>query len=71
MQAVRFIAGRSLKSLPGFESFSYDYLTQPDEELRRLRDRAVSIWEKTSKKRQRFSLLLEPNGVLKRDALKS
>ena len=67
--AVRYIAARSLKSLPGFETFSYDYLTPAVEDLRRSRERAVDVWEKTSKPEGNASLLLEPNGALNRDAL--
>jgi predicted CXXCH cytochrome family protein len=70
--AVRCIAGRSLKRLPGFESFSYDYVAPSVEELHRSRARALQIWERSAKKPEGGAcLLLEPNGVLRQSALEA
>jgi hypothetical protein len=40
---VRYIAGRSLKRLAGFESFSYDYIGPPPERAQ-ARQRALDLW---------------------------
>jgi hypothetical protein len=40
---VRYIAGRSLKGLPGFEEFSYDYIALPAERAK-ARERALELW---------------------------
>jgi predicted CXXCH cytochrome family protein len=69
--AVRYIAARSLKELPGFETFAYDYVAPAPEELRRSRQRALDIWERTAKSQGDPSLLLERNGDLERDALET
>jgi hypothetical protein len=41
---VRYIAQRSLKRLPGFETFAFDYLAPADERTR-ARQRALEIWQ--------------------------
>ncbi len=68
---VRYIAARSLKELPGFETFSYDYITTTPGELRASRERALDIWGQTTKPAGNPSLLLESNGALERDALEA
>jgi hypothetical protein len=40
---VRYIAGRSLKGLPGFEEFSYDYISPADDRAK-ARGRALELW---------------------------
>jgi hypothetical protein len=40
---VRYIAGHSLRSLPGFEEFEYDFLAPPEQRSAK-RDEALSIW---------------------------
>jgi hypothetical protein len=42
--AVRYIAQRSLRSLPEFENFSFDFLA-PEEERSARRQRAVELWQ--------------------------
>ena len=42
-QAVRLIAYRSLRSLPGYETFEYDFLA-PAPERAAARLRALEIW---------------------------
>jgi predicted CXXCH cytochrome family protein len=68
---VRYIAARSLKELPGFETFSYDYVATGARDLRASHERALGIWERTAKPEGNPSLLLERNGVLDRDALEA
>ena len=46
---VRYIAARSLKELPGFETFSYDYVATGPGDLRESRERALDIWGRTAK----------------------
>jgi len=41
--AVRYISGRSLRSLPGFGSFDYDHVASEDEQ-KRARELALQIW---------------------------
>lgn len=41
--AVRYIAQRSLRRLPGYESFEYDF-TAPPAQLREASERALRIW---------------------------
>ena len=40
---VRYIAHRSLKTLPGFEHFAYDYIG-PDGQRAQARERAIETW---------------------------
>src|SRR5262245_35507385 len=65
--AVRYIAGRSLKRLPGYENFRYDYVTAPDE-LHRARERAFETWTKTAKPSANAALLLAPDGQPEQDS---
>ena len=62
---VRYIAQRSLKRLPGFENFAYDYIGLPGERADG-RQRALQTWKTQMKSSSalRASVLLEPNGVL-------
>ncbi len=60
--AVRYIAGRSLKRLPGFEKFSYDSVASAPDELGRSRQSALEIWQRTAKPEGNSSLLMETNG---------
>ena len=41
--AVRYVAGGSLATLPGFEDFEYDFLA-PAEELERAPNAVLGIW---------------------------
>ena len=66
--AVRYIAGRSLKRLPGYDRFPYDYVGAADER-HRSRERAFEIWTKAAKPVANPSLLLEKDGRLKQDAV--
>jgi predicted CXXCH cytochrome family protein len=66
--AVRYIAGRSLKRLPGYDSFSYDYIVAVDE-LHRSSERAFKIWTQTAKPLANASLLLEKDGHLEQGSV--
>jgi len=68
--AVRYIAGRSLKRLPAYGNFSYDYIAAPDA-LRRSSDLALDLWTKTAKPVANASLLLEKDGRLSQGAVES
>jgi predicted CXXCH cytochrome family protein len=68
---VRYIAGRSLTRLPGFENFSYDSTSTDAEDLRRSRQNALRIWKQTAKLDGNPALLLETNGVVHQDALEA
>ena len=65
---MRYIAGRSLKRLPGYDRFPYDYVGAADER-HRSRERAFEIWTKAAKPVANPSLLLEKDGRLKQDAV--
>lgn len=41
--AVRYIAQRSLRRLPGYQSFKYEF-TEPEAQLRKASERALQIW---------------------------
>jgi hypothetical protein len=43
--AVRFIAGRSLRTLPGFESFPYDFVSGPKARYQ-AQMRTMSTWDR-------------------------
>jgi len=66
--AVRYIAGRSVKRLPGYDGFSYDYLATPDE-LRRCREQALEIWTHQAKAAPHSSLLVGEDGRLEQDTV--
>jgi len=68
--AVRYIAGRSLKRLHGYEDFSYDYIAAPDA-LRRSSGIAFDRWTQTAKPVGNESLLLEKDGRLNLGAVES
>jgi len=65
---VRHIASRSLRRLPGFESFSYDYIG-PEPERARATERALGIWrgQVRTNLADRAALLLDPTGALQQD----
>jgi predicted CXXCH cytochrome family protein len=45
--AVRIVAARALRTLPGFEDFAYDPMARPEERARARRE-VVLAWERTS-----------------------
>ncbi len=62
--AVRYIAGHSLQTLPGFGHLAYDYLGTPEEQVQ-ARDGARAQWAKTgAADRHGEALLLDAQGGL-------
>ncbi len=69
--AVRFVAARSLRRLPGFADFEYDFLAPPGEREMR-RGRAVSRWTRRSSASERptgEAILINSRGTLQRELL--
>lgn len=68
---VRFAAGRSLRRLPGFDEFSYDFIG-PETQRREAQKRAIEVWRPsrwpTGKDRGR-QILIEPTGALRQDII--
>ena len=64
--AVRYIAGRSLKRLPGYGGFEFDYVAG-GEQLAQAKARALGIWTAAAKERagrgDRPALLLNAEGL--------
>jgi hypothetical protein len=72
--AVRFVAERSLRSLPGFDAFRYDFLASPNERAGATLAvlAAVEQWRRSSRPGERRtdpSLLLDANGATRMDAI--
>jgi predicted CXXCH cytochrome family protein len=67
---VRYIAGRSLKRLPGFQNFSYDYIGPPAEQ-QEARRRVLGLWEQQAKAVARPGLLLGKDGRLAQEQFES
>ena len=65
--AVRYIAGRSLKRLPGFEELEYDYVAA-DDDLAAAKALAMEIWSKRAPARAtgkpKSELLLRADGSM-------
>src|SRR5207248_2106695 len=68
--AVRYIASRSLKRLPAYESFSYDYIAAGDE-LHRASARALELWKNTPRPPANTVLLLKKDGQLEEGAVQA
>lgn len=66
--AVRYIAGRSLGSLPGFQDFPYDYVSSGPE-LGLSKERAMELWRKSPQSIGDNALLIDQSGALQRDAV--
>jgi hypothetical protein len=68
--AVRFIAQRSLRSLPGFETLSYDYVG-PVADRAQVRQQVIQQWDRhrQSDGRRRPELLIDLNNRLQGDVL--
>jgi hypothetical protein len=64
--SVRFVASRSLRSLPGFSAFDYDFIAPSSQ---RLRDgaRAMEIWRRAGGRRTDAALLFDGGGLLNVD----
>jgi hypothetical protein len=55
--AVRFIAGRSLRSLPQFDKFSYDFVSSPKERYQ-AQLRTMALWDRSRERRRTDTHLL-------------
>lgn len=66
--AVRGIAGRSLKTQPGFSQFDYDYVAKPDS-LRQASATALAAWLSAAKPLDNPTLLLRSDGKLDQTSL--
>ena len=71
--AVRFIAARSLRSTPGFQSFPYDFVA-PQKERYAAQLSAMRIWDGAGRGTMmpapgRAALLLGPDGSLRVDEM--
>jgi hypothetical protein len=65
-QAVRFIAGRSLHSLPDFGQIGYDFL-ESDEQIRLNQNKVVDLWEKLPDRpagQRAATILIDASGQL-------
>jgi Zn-finger protein len=63
--AVRYIAGRSLQTLPGYESFPYDFVASPEQRIA-MRRRALDVWRNGGSaqgRRGEAALLFNPDGT--------
>ena len=61
--AIRFIAARSLRSIPGFADFEYEW-PPTDERQVEDRKRGLAIWSRMEKDQRRSAVLVDPNGEL-------
>ena len=59
--AVRYIAGRSLRTLPSLERFEYDFVARPDDRAE-ARVRALKLWRAARTPRSDAALLLNADG---------
>jgi hypothetical protein len=68
-EAIRLIAGRSLRQLPGFAGFRYDFLTSGDARAEAVSS-AIDIWRGTRPARERrmdTELLFDAGGNVRLD----
>jgi predicted CXXCH cytochrome family protein len=63
--AVRYVAQRSLKRLPGFSDFSYDF-SGPAEERNRAHARVLSLWKDQAPAVRKDAVLIEAKGDINR-----
>jgi len=70
-EAVRYIAYRSLRSLPGYQGFDYDYLAAQPERVDRVLP-VLQAWRASTLSRQRREpeLLVETDGTLRADLMR-
>ena len=67
--AVRFIAARSLKGLPGYDGFPYEFVAPRPQRFQAMQA-ALGIWARGPRSARRESeLFLRPNGSLDRQAV--
>ena len=71
-QAVRFIAGRSLHSLPDFDQIGYDFL-ESEENIRLKQQQVIDTWEKLPGRpggEPAAAVLVDPDGQLMWERIK-
>tara|TARA_B110000263_G_scaffold192096_1_gene170058 strand:- start:252 stop:635 length:384 start_codon:yes stop_codon:yes gene_type:complete len=70
-EAVRFIAARSLRSLPGYSGLSYDFVA-PEAERVDVAVRLIQAWRADPRARQRRDpeLLVGPEGLPRVEAMR-
>ncbi|MEX1097714.1 MAG: cytochrome c3 family protein [Planctomycetales bacterium] len=69
--AVRYVAEKSLRKLPGQEDLRYDFLAPPSAR-RAARERAISAWEKSARRGvpdDPARVLLDPEGAVLRERI--
>jgi hypothetical protein len=69
--ALRFIAHRSLRALPGFENFEFDYVAPPEQRLASIRA-AWQLWDRSNgatDRANRAPLLLDRRGTLEHETV--
>jgi predicted CXXCH cytochrome family protein len=59
--AVRYIAYRSLKQLPGFASFEFDFTAGPEQQ-ERAREQALQLWRRSGRAGARAEVLIGTDG---------
>jgi hypothetical protein len=64
--AVRYIAYRSLRRLPGFDDLRYDFMGPPTDRERARRS-VLAQWRRAGATGPREALLIGPNGRLRQD----
>ncbi|HAB17083.1 MAG TPA: C cytochrome precursor [Verrucomicrobiales bacterium] len=64
--AVRQIAYRSLRTLPGYSDYRFDYVA-PKADRDRAREQALTIWSSTKVDNARDTVLLDPDGKIQRE----
>ena len=70
---VRYISARSLRTLPGFETFEYDFLALPEDRSRAVQ-RALDLWDRRPPgrtERPRRPVLLTASGEGRRDLVEA
>jgi hypothetical protein len=70
---VRYISARSLRTLPGFETFEYDFLALPEDRSRAVQ-RALDLWDRRPPgrtERPRQPVLLTASGEGRRDLVEA
>jgi len=68
---VRFIAGRELKSLPGYSELTYDFL-KPPAQRHMVKERVLRMWRNRSpanSSRRSSEVLIQPDGSLSKQRL--
>ncbi len=68
--AVRYVAHQSLRRLPGYESFEFDFIDSP-EDRRKRKQAATDLWmgQEVAPESRRPELLISPSGSLQLDRL--